>query len=249
MKNMFTKALSIALSGTIVILASASLFTVTASAENKQNVPAELSIANVEAHPGDTIAVPISIKNNPGIVALGALLNVSPELQYEDWKSKKAFQLIDVYYNNDKNTIAIGSAAISLFNKDQDMIELIFSIPIDSKPGTVYSISWNNVDQIADNYQNFEYETFDGSITVVQDQNDKQNSEESQDILGDVNSDGIITASDASLVLKYYTDLLSSGNTAVIININLADVNNDNQITAKDATIILIMYTNTLKNK
>lgn len=62
--------------------------------------------------------------------------------------------------------------------------------------------------------------------------------------LGDVNCDGMVTASDASEVLKFYTDL-SSGLTPTMedkYSEALADVDRDGKITASDATAILRYY-------
>ena len=58
--------------------------------------------------------------------------------------------------------------------------------------------------------------------------------------LGDVNCDGTIDASDASLVLQAYSTLSTGGTTD--INIELADFNDDNIVDASDASLILRKY-------
>ena len=60
--------------------------------------------------------------------------------------------------------------------------------------------------------------------------------------VGDVNRDGKVTASDATMVLQHYT-LLSSGNAVVNHpDIYLGDVDRDGKITGSDATAILQYY-------
>ncbi len=54
---------------------------------------------------------------------------------------------------------------------------------------------------------------------------------------GDVNSDGTITAQDASLVLQIVAKKINSGTEGVIYE--AADVNGDGQVTAQDASLIL----------
>lgn len=63
--------------------------------------------------------------------------------------------------------------------------------------------------------------------------------------LGDVDGDGMVTASDASAVLRYYTEL-SSGVTPTVFphpeGKHLADVDRDGKITGSDASAILRYY-------
>ena len=63
---------------------------------------------------------------------------------------------------------------------------------------------------------------------------------ESEHVRGDVNSDGLINASDASLVLHAYSALSTGGTTD--INTELADYNDDNVVDASDASLILRKY-------
>lgn len=61
--------------------------------------------------------------------------------------------------------------------------------------------------------------------------------------LGDVNNDGYINSSDATMVLQEYS-ALSTGNKSTLTDIQkkAADVNHDGQIDATDATSILMFY-------
>ena len=59
-------------------------------------------------------------------------------------------------------------------------------------------------------------------------------------VLGDVNSDNIINASDASEILAEYART-SSGKTA-LLSVETADVNNDNEVNASDASSVLAYY-------
>ena len=66
-----------------------------------------------------------------------------------------------------------------------------------------------------------------------------------QDILmGDVDGDGIITGSDATLVLRHYTQI-SSGSEGNLSGkaLEAADYDGDGIITGSDATLILVLYT------
>ena len=63
-------------------------------------------------------------------------------------------------------------------------------------------------------------------------------------LLGDVDGDGIISGSDATLVLRHYTQI-SSGSAGFLTGKSLeaADYDGDGRITGSDATQILILYT------
>ncbi|MBR3760930.1 MAG: hypothetical protein IKK47_08105 [Ruminococcus sp.] len=63
-------------------------------------------------------------------------------------------------------------------------------------------------------------------------------------LMGDVDGDGIITGSDATLVLRHYT-LISSGNEGNLAgkSLEVADYDRDGIITGSDATLILVLYT------
>lgn len=59
---------------------------------------------------------------------------------------------------------------------------------------------------------------------------------------GDVNCDGMIDASDASLVLQAYSSLSASKKRKTYLNYNLADWDNDGLIDSSDASFILQKY-------
>lgn len=59
---------------------------------------------------------------------------------------------------------------------------------------------------------------------------------------GDVNSDGIIDATDASLILSEYADSSVNSRPFLNINENLADFNNDGVVDAIDASAVLTEY-------
>lgn len=63
-------------------------------------------------------------------------------------------------------------------------------------------------------------------------------------LMGDVDGDGIITGSDATLVLRHYT-LISSQQEGNLTGkaLELADYDGDGIITGSDATLILVLYT------
>ena len=67
--------------------------------------------------------------------------------------------------------------------------------------------------------------------------------DEPADTLGDINNDGSVDASDASLVLAEYAKVQTGGNqTFTESQTNAADVNKDDVIDASDASKILAYY-------
>ena len=64
-------------------------------------------------------------------------------------------------------------------------------------------------------------------------------------MLGDIDNDGIITISDAIIVLSYYAQNAAGLNTADNLefnNIKYGDIDNDSEITISDAIAILTYY-------
>jgi hypothetical protein rflaF_05884 len=66
----------------------------------------------------------------------------------------------------------------------------------------------------------------------------------------DVNGDGVVDASDSSLILNAYTKLLSGEDTGLTqAQMQAADADMDGKITASDSTLVLGFYTATLSGK
>lgn len=67
--------------------------------------------------------------------------------------------------------------------------------------------------------------------------------DDSEFILGDINFDSVIDASDASLALKEYASIQTTGNTTLTeLETKAADVDDDGAVNADDASLILGFY-------
>ena len=60
--------------------------------------------------------------------------------------------------------------------------------------------------------------------------------------LGDCNSDGMVNASDATDVLKYYSSLSTGGDVWASAKVRLADMDGDSKVDSTDASYILSYY-------
>ena len=101
------------------------------------------------------------------------------------------------------------------------LLTLTFDIPSDAVAGTKYTVSIGDA-KVSDSTYNYSPLTSqNGTVTVI------------SYILGDVNGDGQVNSSDASLVLQYAASF------PVSINTVAGDVNGDGNVNSSDASLIL----------
>lgn len=118
----------------------------------------------------------------------------------------------------------------------------------------VYDAHGNITDEFSNQFAKFNVTSSEGNIMIALDDSDNvvlyrdDNGDGVYDVpveKGDVNSDGIIDATDASFILDAYSTLSTTNNTNyqnVFINEDIADFNGDGHVDATDASMVLAKY-------
>jgi hypothetical protein len=159
-KNVFLKAL--AGMATIAVLGASTLVGVSAADTAKLVLSDETGMA------GDTVTIAISVENNPGLEGIGGKIKFDEALTLESTKAGTMVEMFTV--NKYPDSITFAGAAMEVSEDSEGTIGLIdFTIPEDAEPGTVYEISWIELDDYsnAEGSVNFDEEDLiNGSITV-----------------------------------------------------------------------------------
>ena len=185
-----------------------------------------IEVQDTVARAGNTIQVPVLIKNNPGITAV--TVNVEYNSDIMTLKSATNNNLLNgAMYTASSSTnenpyTMIWVVGTSDIKSNGTLATLEFEIKEGAEAGEYpISISYNEDDIYNTNFENVHFYTADGMVTV-------------KDIMpGDVNGDGKINTKDAALLLQYFVAIVNS------IDEEVADVNNDGKVNSKDASMIL----------
>ena len=199
-----------------------------------------ISLGKAAAERGAEIEVPLSIQNNPGLVALSLQINYDTEaLELIGVADSALFQTADFVPGGDlkaspfkaawfngavkKDYSNNGELGVLHFRVKNEAITKIYSIQLFVDSKNTFDINLNSK----------ELKTVDGSIEVI-----KSNDSDYQ--LGDVNGDSDINAKDATMILIAAAKVGTGGVTGLTVEQEkTADVNADGMINAKDANTIL----------
>ena len=183
-----------------------------------------LEVDDILCKSGSEVEVNINIQNNPGIIGAVLALTYDPDLTLIDAKAGGAWSTLSL---TKPGALESGCRFVwDGVNADDanngTIITLTFAVPVGVAVDTVYDIE---VSYSAGEVINLAGDSLDivldaGSITV-------------DEIVGDVNDDGIVNVADAIILRRY----LSSGYT-VTINESQADANGDGEITIADVVEI-----------
>jgi len=179
--------------------------------------------------PGDTVTVPVTITQNPGIIAMKVRISYDPE-QLE-LTAKPDCSSADVKFQNrtfSKNltdhpysAVFDSSTVTENITVTGTLMTLSFKIKENAVPGkTAITVTIVNVCDY--NLKPVSCETVNGSVTV----NGKTH------LPGDVNDDGKADASDCRMLAEYMAGW------PVTLDFTAADVSGDGQVTGKDLMIL-----------
>ena len=204
----------------MALIMIASLFIpISVNAENNGTI----TISNVQATAGSTIAVPVKISNNPGI--LGATLKVTFDkgltllegingTAFADHDMTPPGKLISgCNFVWDKTELADEDIA------DGVLLTLKFKTPADAQPGAKYnvSVSYDDGSVLNKDEQSISPDIINGSIEIM------------SLMYGDLNFDSNINATDLVLMRRHI-----AGGYDQAINEISADVNDDGIVTIRD---------------
>jgi hypothetical protein len=133
-KTMFTKAFAVLAS--VAVLGVSSVIGAGAASNN-----GTVAISSTTAKPGDTVSIDVSVKDNPGLTAFGAVITFDPALTFVEGEATTLLTMVDIA--TDENRIAIGGAATSTVSRDGVIATLTFIVPEDATEEDSYEISWS----------------------------------------------------------------------------------------------------------
>lgn len=161
-KTMFTKAFAVLAS--VAVLGVSSVIGAGAASNN-----GTVAISSTTAKPGDTVSIDVSVKDNPGLTAFGAVITFDPALTFVEGEATTLLTMVDIA--TDENRIAIGGAATSTVSRDGVIATLTFIVPEDATEEDSYKIYWSvdeegSIRQFQDGLTVYVPATEDGIITI-----------------------------------------------------------------------------------
>ena len=184
-------------------------------------------VGDAQGKAGDTITVPVSITNNPGIVSLKLAVGYDPAV----------LELVDAtagdFVVEEEENVTVASPsfgplenpfvinwldALATENNTQTGIlaNLTFKIKEDATGSTEISLFVNENDVFGKDYKNVPVLCDAGVVTVK------------NHIPGDVNDDGDVNVRDLGLLQQYLNDY------DVTLNLDAADVTGDGEVNVRD---------------
>ena len=186
--------------------------------KQKEVIPEDaptIVIGEVSGKPGETVEVPVVLKNNPGIegVTLG--------FEYDN----TVLQLVEIKENKDlfpgtwmKNTGVTWASSSGNNASDGTFLTLVFEISEEADEGkTNVTVVYEEGDISDENMEDVNFVIDSGEISIV------------IRIPGDVNGDGKVNTKDFLTIMKYL-----AGDTSVSVVQGSIDVNNDGKENTKD---------------
>ena len=191
------------------------------------------SVGSAEAKLGDTIVIPVSVENNPGIVSLKLAVS------YDSAVLELASVEVGDFVVAEQDGVTVGSPSFGPIennpftinwvdalatgnNKTNGVVaNLTFKVKEDAAEGaTEISVSYNPNDVFDTNYENVTFECKAGIVTV------------SDSIPGDTNADGKVNVKDLGLLQQYLNGW------DVEIDMDAADTNGDGKVNVKDLGLL-----------
>lgn len=187
---------------------------------------ATVQVESINAVPGSTVEVNVTLKNNPGIMAAAFTFTYDNGLTLIDAKSGDAFSALSMTKPEEyKSPCKFAWDALDL--SDDDIVDgtiltLTFKVDENATPDSDLNVkvSYNVKDIIDSNIQAVPLVTNNGKVTVI------------DYIPGDLNRDGTVDLKDVTLIRRLITGY------QVDVNELAADVNGDAEITMMDVVLI-----------
>lgn len=191
------------------------------------------SVGSAKAKPGDTIVIPVSVENNPGIISLklsvaydSAVLELvsaeSGDFVVEEQEDVTVGSPSFGPIENNPFTVNWVDALSDGNNKTNGVVaNLTFKVKEDAADGdTEISVSYNPNDVFDFDQDNVAFECKAGTVTV------------SSSTPGDTNGDGKINIRDLGLLQQYLNGW------KVEIDLDAADVNDDGKVNVRDLGLL-----------
>lgn len=182
----------------------------------------QIIVDSTKTHAGDVIRVNVSIKNNPGIVAM--LLKIEYDSSILELQEANAKDFADVSFgpmDNQPFTVLWEDSIHPNNTANGSIVELVFKVKDDAGFGqTAITITYDEENIYNSEFENVFFEVLPNSIEILKYQS------------GDINGDDSVNMKDYSLFRQYLSGW------EVKIESAVADVNGDNTINLKDLALL-----------
>lgn len=199
---------------------------------------ATITVGNSIAAPGNTVGVDISIKNNPGIMAMAFCLEYDSDVfEYVDY-TKGYLTNYTITNHSDKGMVSFVNVEERNENNDGVLLTFNFKINTTAPNGEyVFVIKNNNPDKYGTSLHNSFANSGEQYVTVNAISGKVMVNGEYVAKKGDINGDGKINNKDLAFLMQH----LNGWSVEIIVDV--ADVNADNKINNKDYAM-LMQYVN-----
>ena len=186
-----------------------------------------ITVGSVQAKPGDTVDIKVSIANNPGFLGAALLVSYDEGLELVDSKSEVAFGALTM---TKPGSLASPCKyvwdAVELSPEDiidGDIMTLTFKVSDKVKGNEKLNVhvSYDNGDFIDSELNPVDIQVVDGIVSIK------------SYTPGDVSGEGQVTTADVVLIRRYI-----AGGYDVSFNLDAADVNGDAKINTLDLILI-----------
>ena len=182
----------------------------------------QIIVDSKKTHIGDTITVSVSIKNNPGIIAM--LLQIHYDSSVLELQEANAKDFADVSFGPISNwpfTVSWEDSIHPNTTTDGVVVELIFQVKNDATPGqNSILITYDEENIFNSDFENVFFEVIPGSVEILKYQP------------GDLNRDDSVNMKDYALFRQYLTGW------DVDIESSVADVTGDEVVNMKDLALL-----------
>ncbi len=186
-----------------------------------------VSAASATAAPGSRVEIPITLKNNPGI--LGAVITVSfdPALKLVDIRSGSALGSLSFTPPNEAPGFCsfVWDGAFTADTNSGILLTLTFELPSDAAIGASYEICVLASDEniLDSSLKGISADTVNGTITVAGE----------EEISRDLNADGAINVADVITLHRFI-----KGGFEVTLSNEQADINGDGEVNEEDVAAL-----------
>ena len=183
---------------------------------------------SVSGNPGDLVEVKIDIVNNPGIAALQINVAYSSEdLELDSINDGGVFKDAVTHSPLGENPVYISWYSSDSSNSSQNGTLAVLKFRIKENAQTSeLSVSYDKENVFDNSLKNVSFDTQNGRVNI--------SSGESDILIGDVNADGKINITDATMIQKAVAELIELTDEQK----KAADTNADGKVDITDATMI-----------
>lgn len=237
-KNTFRKASAIMATAVMAVSASG----ITASASNGVQ---KLELTDAQAVAGKTVAVQMKMDTDNTCMCYDLVVEYDSDLVLERVIGAKAF--CDFEQGDDKFVSVIGYDT-KPYQDDAPVVTFNFTVPEDAQTGDTFEVSFNQVTNFSDLYEDFEnYETEDATIEVLEETSrvstrmvyENEDGSTEVGLRGDVNGDGQVNVRDTATIARHCASA-ASGNEVIDSETGkyFGNVTESGKISVRDAAAV-----------